>query len=654
MEFLGVMIGNGHGMLWLSILILGLGPLLYKLSDRSEWMLSVIEGFVLISVSGIVLFHVLPHAMERLGGWAFLGAAVGFVGPLILGSIRRFTKERAENIALFVALVGLVIHGSMDGMALLMPSSGSEGGGSLALAVILHRLPMGLAIWWLIRPAFGVWKAVTVLLLMAASTVMGYSLGGYYGALLHGTASSVFQAVVAGSLFHVILHRPNGGSEVSKCASCAMEPPSWKVAEFMGALLGFFVVVFLSIPSLHSVISVESVSVHLGEGAFLGHFVERFFDLALVSAPALFLGYLLAGLMTEFFPQSSLRWLKRGRSFEQTAKGMVFGIPLPICSCGIVPIYRGLIKKGVPTTAAMSFLIATPELGVESLLLTIPLLGFSFAGLRLLSAASVALLVGWFVGRLALERAQDLEEVPVEESKRLSLWERLKRVVAVGFGDVVEDTAAWILLGLLIASLIQPMMLAPLVSWLPFGADIFLFAMLGIPVYVCASGATPLAAALIYSGVSPGAALAFLLSGPATNVTTFGVLSKLHGKKIAALFGLGVMLSSVFFGFLVNIFLGSSFHAAPPKVGAHGVSWLSLGTLILLGIAFLVVILKQGPRNFILSIFSMDSDDDGHSHGVKGLEEEHHHGDGHEEEHSCGCGSACIPELAISSTLPEE
>ena len=104
-------------------------------------------------------------------------------------------------------------------------------------------------------------------------------------------------------------------------------------------------------------------------------YAQRFLHLMLETSPALLIGYALAGALKVALPRASLGWVSRGGSLSQAVRGMAFGIPIPICSCGVVPVYQGLVKRGVPAAAGMAFLVATPELGIESLLLSIPLLG---------------------------------------------------------------------------------------------------------------------------------------------------------------------------------------------------------------------------------------------------------------------------------------
>ena len=154
------------------------------------------------------------------------------------------------------------------------------------------------------------------------------------------------------------------------------------------------------------------------------------------------------------------------------------------------------------------------------------------------------------------------------------------------------------------------------------------FALLGMPAYVCASGATPLVAVLIYKGVSPGAALAFLLTGPATNITTFGVLSRLHGRRLAFAFGAAIAVLAVALGRLTNAALSGS---AGLGALAHGDEASALGewSLVVLGALFVASVLRRGPRDFVGELFAAGGegahDHDGCDHG----------------EDACGCADEC-------------
>jgi uncharacterized membrane protein YraQ (UPF0718 family) len=289
-------------------------------------------------------------------------------------------------------------------------------------------------------------------------------------------------------------------------------------------------------------------------------------------------------------------------------KGMAVGLPIPVCSCGVVPIYRTLVKKGAPVTAGMAFLIATPELGLDAVLLSIPLLGGEMTILRIATAAIVALLVGRLIGARTAPAAPALPVQEDAESGHVgrSFGDRVKAGLKVGLGEVVDHTAPWILVGLAVAAVSQPLLSSGWLGRIPTALEVPLFALLGLPAYVCASGATPLVAVLIASGTSPGAALAFLLTGPATNVTTFGVLGQLHGKRIAAAFSLTMIGLSVGLGFLVNLAFPTIAGAPLDQVAAEETSVVQIFSVVLLTTIYLFSILRRGPRRFVAELFFQD------------------------------------------------
>jgi uncharacterized membrane protein YraQ (UPF0718 family) len=322
-----------------------------------------------------------------------------------------------------------------------------------------------------------------------------------------------------------------------------------------------------------------------------------FLSLALDSAPALLLAFVAAGVAYAFIPAAGLSWLRRGGALRQAGAGMLLGLPLPVCSCGVVPLYQGLVKQGVPTAAAVAFLVATPELGIDAVLLSLPLLGAGFTLVRVGAAVVVAVVVALLLARRfgASAPRRVLPQAPAA-APAVSRW---RLAVQTGAGEVVDHTAPWILVGLAVAALLAPLLDGSWITRLPPVVDVLVFAALGVPLYICASASTPLVAVLVAAGVSPGAGLALLITGPATNVATFGVLARMHGRPFATAFAVAMTACSVVLGVLVNRLLPT---LAFPAVGAadperHGVwAWIALVvvTLLVLG-----SVARRGPRAFV-------------------------------------------------------
>lgn len=222
--------------------------------------------------------------------------------------------------------------------------------------------------------------------------------------------------------------------------------------------------------------------------------------------------------------------------------------------------------------------------------------------IRVVGAAVVAFAVGWLVGRITPATGDGAAETPESEGPHPSFAARVRGGLRIGFRNVVDDTAPWILAGLGVAALAMPFLEgAPLAS-LPGGLDVVLFALVGVPTYVCASAATPMVAALIMGGLSPGAALAFLITGPATNVTTFGVLTQLHGRQAAAAFSVAIIALSVSLGYLVNAFFGDIQRVSITTLGAESASLLQVVALIGLSVVFGLSLLRRGPRGFLAEL----------------------------------------------------
>ncbi|HSR70520.1 MAG TPA: permease [Acidobacteriota bacterium] len=635
-----------------SIVALFAGPLLYPQLSRRREMRAVLDGFIFVTISGLVLLSVLPDLIAQ-GGWTvLLFAAIGMMGPTLLEGMSRRIRHEAHLAAIILGLVGLGLHAMADGAALVEASHGGSFS-MLALAVVLHRFPVGLTIWWLLRPESGVKVRYLVLLLMSAGTVAGFMAGDWISSGFSGQGMVWFQAVVAGSLLHVVFHRPHGeaypeGYQGTGGGHGRHLSPRYEGA---GALAGVVLLLLLA-----------SGSAHAHQAASTPEVAETFYHLALESAPALLLAYLMAGLITAFVPASSIAWTQRGSSVSQSLRGMAVGLPIPICSCGVVPLYRTLVQRGAPPTAAMAFLVATPELGLDAVLISIPLLGGKMTIARVIGAALAAFLVGWLVGRWTQRHARpqasasasgevtrDWEGGSAErQSARLSadseaadscrssqsgcsdcgdeevlesrepqaesvqdpaglaskpLSERFRYGLRSGTLESVDHTLPWILAGLAVAAFAQPLLSGGWMTSVPGALQILFFALVGMPTYVCASGATPLVAVLLAQGVSPGAALAFLLTGPATNVTTFGVLSSMHGRRASLLFSTSMVAISVALGLATNQLIPN---IQPPPLGTTHAEWLTLlQEVSLAGLALLAgySILRRGARAFAAEVF---------------------------------------------------
>jgi hypothetical protein len=576
-----------------SLAALVVGPLVFERARRA-WALAGLDAFALVAVGGLVAAHILPQCFA-VAGWAAAPVlALGLFGPGLLCGTRLLSGKTGSRVTLPLALLGISLHALFDGVAL---AAGADQ--ALAWAVVLHRVSDGLGIWWLARPAYGKRAAALLLVTLALFSLVGYWLEQPIAAGTSHEWFALLQALIAGSLLHVILRHPPSAPRGEGEA-----PRGVALASGAGGLLG-----------LALVLGLEAVVAGHGEEGGGSLFVA----LALQSAPALLAAYHAVAVLHTF--DLDLRaLLARGGALSQALRGTLVGLPLPICSCGVIPLYRNLVLQGVPSTASLAFLVSAPELSVTALFLSMSLLGAEITLVRALAAAALALFIGLLVGTRAPLPSR-VARAPLALT-RAPLAARLAAGLRYGLGDMVNTTAPWILAGLGLAALLEPFLSAEGLVGVAPALEVPLFALIGMPLYVCASGSTPLAALLIWKGVSPGAAIAFLLTGPATNLTTFGLVSQLHSRRTAVQFALTTALTATALGWTANALLGPGAPVLPEHLHEHGASALELGSALGLLLLFAFSLLRQGTRRFVGQVTSPHGADT-HDH-----EHDHSHGDG--------------------------
>jgi len=337
----------------------------------------------------------------------------------------------------------------------------------------------------------------------------------------------------------------------------------------------------------------------------IGYFQELLF-LFLEMAPWLLLGFLFAGLLHVFMPKGSVRKYMGKNNFKSVLYSVMLGIPLPLCSCGVIPTGISFYKEGASKGSTVSFLISTPQTGVDSILATYSLLGFPFAVLRPV-VAFFSGIIGGLVTNLTNKEVHtaivNKKSDEPEESPR-GFSGKMSKLVKYAFVDFMEDIADWLIIGLAVAALIS--MLLPNDFFTLYLDNQYLSMLLvlaaSVPIYVCATGSIPIAAVLMMKGLSPGAALVFLMAGPATNAATMAVISKAIDRKTLILYMVTIIGSALFFGILTNEFLPSTWFTS--VISAHGVhdhgllpEWLKIASAVILGLAVLNVYLRKFKRN---------------------------------------------------------
>ena len=290
-------------------------------------------------------------------------------------------------------------------------------------------------------------------------------------------------------------------------------------------------------------------------------------------SPYLLLGFLIAGVLHVFVPKTFYaRYLSRDNKMSVLWAALL-GVPLPLCSCGVIPTAVGLKNEGASKGAVASFLIATPQTGIDSILATFSLMGLGFAVVRPVAALVTGICGGLLVNRFAERNDFDGQSAVAacqcqSHGQGLKLWHVLK----YAYFDMIQDIGLRLVIGLLVAALIN--VAVPDEFFLSFGKQpllqMLVILAVAVPMYICSTGSIPVAAALMMKGLSPGAALVMLMAGPAVNIASILVVRKSMGARFTWLYLLTIVGFSILFGMLVNALDGLIPFTAQLSTPAHG------------------------------------------------------------------------------------
>lgn len=292
----------------------------------------------------------------------------------------------------------------------------------------------------------------------------------------------------------------------------------------------------------------------------------KILSIMLAAAPWLLLGFVLAGVIKGLVSETLLQRLVGGRSLLATARAAVIGMPLPLCSCGAIPTAFSLRRGGAGRGPTTAFLVGTPGVGVDSMVLTYALLGPVMMLGRVLGTLVTAIITGLLVGR-SREQApagpvgDDCcggcgDTTPAGESPgdAAPVAQRLAGGIRYAFTDLLDDMSGWLVAGLLVAGVLVTLFPPDALATLGAGpVPMLLMALIGIPMYLCATAATPVAAAMLLTGVAPGTVLVLLIAGPVTSMATLGVFRREMGNAALGLYLLGIVTTSMLMGGLLNL-----------------------------------------------------------------------------------------------------
>ena len=291
------------------------------------------------------------------------------------------------------------------------------------------------------------------------------------------------------------------------------------------------------------------------------------------AGPYVLFGFFVAGMLKGFVPDSYMARHLGGNSLGAVLKAAVIGVPLPLCSCGVLPAALGLRRQGASKGATTAFMISTPETGVDSMAVTYALIDPIMTVIRPVAASITAVFAGVLVNAFPEKEPGTQPLMSLAEARPLcsssgcgcssdaclpdgttSLGARFRFGMEYAFGEMIQDIGRWLLIGVVIAGIISAAMPADaLDQYVGTGFLSYLVMLVvALPLYVCATASTPIAASLLLKGLSPGAALVFLLAGPATNGATITVMLKTLGKRAAGLYVVSIIVCSLALAFAVD------------------------------------------------------------------------------------------------------
>lgn len=324
-------------------------------------------------------------------------------------------------------------------------------------------------------------------------------------------------------------------------------------------------------------------------------------------SPYILLGFFIAGLMHAFVPQKTFARHLAGTGWRSVVKSAAIGIPLPLCSCGVLPAAISMRRNGASRAASTSFLIATPQTGIDSIAATWSLLGPAFAVIRPIAALVTAVFGGIAVGKSERKNAECINCQPIAEevAEHKRFGRKLLDALRYGFIDLVGSIGGWLVAGLIIAALITVYVPADFFTVIGSKPMLSMVTVLviAIPMYVCATGSIPIALSLMLKGLSPGTALVLLMAGPAANFASFTLVSREMGRKSAIIYLISIVVGAMTFGLIIDYVLPADWFTirnAQAMAGKeHAFSLLSTISSAVLVILLVVTFIKGHKRKHI-------------------------------------------------------
>jgi len=286
----------------------------------------------------------------------------------------------------------------------------------------------------------------------------------------------------------------------------------------------------------------------------MNHLIKAYWDFLNQFSPFLLLGFIIAGILHGLVNDKFIQKILLGNKIANIIKAALIGIPLPLCSCGVIPVAMSLYKKGASRASTTSFLISTPQTGVDSMMMTYAMF-FPILPVFILLRPIAALTAG-LLGGLLVKIFDNENQTNIEECKHSN--KSLKDMLEYGLITLPQDIAKPLLIGILFASLIALRSPDELIrAYVTYGGigELLSILLFSIPLYICATASIPLAVSLVGTGsISIGGALILLMAGPVTNMATISTIYKVLGKKIVIIYLFSVTSIALLFGYSINYY----------------------------------------------------------------------------------------------------
>jgi uncharacterized membrane protein YraQ (UPF0718 family) len=581
------------------------GSALCLMPQSARWLLGPIRTFALAAVLAVVFTHLAPESFVALGPWAVALALVGFVLPVAIERGLAFLPRTRDigpgRARLEASWLALVVHSIGDGLALATYVGGTHADAppwDVVVAVAAHTVPVVAVIGLAFRQAVGVRTALSRTLLLGVAAVGGVLLGRLIPGNHLSEYATYVGAAVAGTLLHVVAH---------DLGSDAPTRPRERVLDALALVAGLSLLL----------VETDAAETHVSDGRELHTaLLSAFSDLAIQIAPLVLAGLAFGALLEGFGGRAAHAFLGfRGRH-AGPLRGAGLGVLHPVSACRVVPHAKELSDHGARGALVAAFAIAAPALGLESHTLSLGLIGWRFALVRLLVALAVAVAAGYLLALVVKKTSSHSHgrahaHTHGSENGLFRSWD--------AFEDALHHTGAWMLIGLVIAALARVLVPADFSGRATFEA-LAMVALVALPTYVAPVAALPLAAVLVEKGLAPGIALLGLVLGPVLDLDTLSFFVRTYGR----LRTFGIVLVTLVTAGVAALAFGRSLTFAPLSSSAHHP--LAIGVTILFAILVARGMYRSGFRGFL---GAMSRESIRHSHAAHDAGEGHHHGHAH-------------------------